>query len=357
LGIALNAPATGIDQSGRSKLVGGCLALGLLYHGWAIPAAGEARDPTGATTLYFLASSASFFVPFLITQNTEVTRGEAAFAVFGGTRGIGHGMMVELVVNGEDADGNRMLGYGSAFGIAELIGGYQIARATDMSDGTATTIAVMHDLGVGMGLGAAHLSGAFDADDANRPAAAWVLAGAGAGIVSGAILARGEHFTRGDAYVLRSAALLGAYLPVPFVEMSDPPQSGNTYAVAAMTGTAAGLGVGYTMTRGRDFTAQQGTLISLGEVAGALLGLAVVVGPASNSENGGSAYLWGAAIGATTGLAVTYATLARDARVESRESFWDLHLNWPGIAALAQDAYLSSNSQTPMPLADLIIRF
>jgi hypothetical protein len=314
--IAERAPATGLDQSGRKRFIAGNLVLGLGYHGWAIPDAVQAKG-SAAGGLYMVTAAAFYFIPLLATEHTSVSRGAASLGLYGGSRGIGHGIMLGLVA-GAEHNGPALVGAGVLASIAEEVAAVNIARHTNLSDGDAVAIGVLGDFGAGIGVCMADVTGAFDSDHA-AAAGGWVLAGSAAGLVTGAMLTRNIDYTRGDAYVVRAAGALGTLVTVTLATYGDP-KDGRVYSSTAMAGAVGGLALGHVLIRDHDFSSDHGALVTLGEVSGGLLGLGLVTWGAGNREADASAYWTGAMLGAAGGFTFTYLWLAPNAALEPKHA-------------------------------------
>src|SRR6185436_8401555 len=112
-----------------------------------------------------------------------------------------------------------------------LVGGYQLAGATEMSAGEARTMAAVGDLGLAMGFGTGFLL-KFDGQPRNcdqlidnvmcfapdpqadahaRKMALMGLLGSGLGLTGGYFLARHRDNSWGDGEVLRAGTLLGVW--------------------------------------------------------------------------------------------------------------------------------------------------
>ena len=82
----------GLAQDYRTMLVIGSSILGLAFYDWALPASSDLNDKEAVAAGMF-AAAASFFGPYLATRGTQVSAGEANLALYGGTRGIPHGIL------------------------------------------------------------------------------------------------------------------------------------------------------------------------------------------------------------------------------------------------------------------------
>ena len=265
-----------------------------------------------------LTSSAGLLVPLSVTRESTVTDAEASLSLYGGTRGIAHGALVYGLLTGKVSE--RELGRGvprltTLTSLGEVISGVCIARSSDMSAGTAETIAAGGDFGLGLGVGTAHLAG-FLHDDSVRPASGAILIGAGVGLLAGRWLADQQSYTRGDAWVLRTTHAVGAYAPLALVDMFEPEEN-RAYTAAAMGGGVLGVGLGHYLTRRRDFTTGQGLLIASGAAAGGLLGAGLAYVVSSDDADNRTRYLAASALGATVGLWLGYRAFADDARTST----------------------------------------
>jgi hypothetical protein len=306
------APTVILDQSGRKPLIVRNLTLALLYHGWALPAALEVSG-AAAGGMYLITGAAGYFVPMLLTEQKSISRGTATLAMYGASRGIGHGLMLGLVVQDDDVT-NGILGLGVAASVIEEIVAVQVAAKTNMSDGDAVAIGVMGDFGSAIGVELAYVSDFFEGEH-TREVGSVILAGSAVGITTGALLASKLNYTRGDAYIVRGAGVLGVMIPIAALDYGNP--DAKAYSYAAMTGSVAGLFAGHLLIRGRDFSTDNGALVTLGEVAGGLLGLGLVTMASPEGENSGAIYWTGATVGAAGGFALTYSLLHKDAPRES----------------------------------------
>jgi len=309
------APSGLLDQDGRGNLIRGSLLLSLGYYGWAVPVALDIDDSQTAVALYMLTSSGAFFAPLFLTRSITMTKGMADLALYGATRGIGHGVLVSEIFNQQSE--RARLGYGVVGGLAEAIAGGLVARRGGMSQGTANLTGMGGDFGAGIGLGLAYVSGLMDATPSGRRSIGWAggLVGAGAGLAGGYVLAGHETYTIGDVSVFRAAGLLGGYvgLTVAVVARTGEVDPGKRAVAATMAGALAGLVTGQRLVHGRDFSGGQGMLTSLGALGGGLLGLGIGYLIDDQDEK---SLMAASAIGAAAGFAALYASSAGEARRE-----------------------------------------
>jgi hypothetical protein len=344
------APAERVlDQSGRTKLLGWSAALSLLFYGPAVPIMFEVDDSRGFVGLYLLSAGAGIIAPFLATQRIPVTEGGAALATYGATRGIIHARVaVDLLASDASDAAYAAAGFWGSLG--EALAGFAVANDR-MSGGTAELVGIGSDVGLGFGLGTAHLGGLLDDEPdldgepylgrqthPGAAALAFLSTASGAGV--GYALSRTEPYTRGDAFILRNAGLLGVHLGLAVADLSNPRgDQQKRYTALALTGGFAGLIAGHRLVHGREFTTAQGIFTTLGQIGGGLvgLGLGYLVSPRSGDISG---LLWAAsAAGAGLGYGLTY-QFARQAQVGLGGGRLQVGLDPSGLALAGRRAPL-----------------
>lgn len=353
-------------QEGRYLLLGQTTLAGVAFYGPAVP---QILDAEGSAIggLYLLTAAASFFLPFVLTNEQPVTFGMANLSRYGVTRGGAHGALLYNLVAGERRDREVCLPEGCyvehddgwpdddrgrlasamAVSIGEGVGGYLWARNSDMTPGTANTIVTFGDAGLLWGLGAAHVVG-LEGD--GRGAAALGLAGAAAGVVGGRALAARRDYTWGDADMLYTAGALGGYSALALAVAVDADED-RPVTAAVMLGSAGGLLLADRLVQQTDFTVGQAVLNRLGTIAGGLAGAA----PGVMMEEEKVA-LVGSAAGAIAGYLLTYSALAAEARENrgDRMSRWRIDVHPQGVLGLAG---ATSTSTGPLPMLNVRYSF
>lgn len=360
--VAERAPRAGMDQKGRYLLLGQTTLAGIGFYGWAVPYVLDTNDAT-STGLYLITAGASFFLPFALTQNQPVSYGMANLSRYGITRGAAHGLLLHnLFLEGKDEDPGTVCGVDycsvvdsgdddrrrAAFAllgsVAEGVAGYAWARGERMSAGTANTIGLGGDFGMLWGLGAAYLGGTDDIG--TRSTAAIALPAAALGLVAGHSLAAHRDYVWGDADLLYTAGLLGAYTGGAAVALLDDDAERGITA-AAMLGSAAGLYLADRLVAETDFTVGQSTLNRLGTLAGALTGASI--GVMADDEK---VALAGSALGAVAGFGITYGMLAPQAKSQRGEAISALRVRLAPSALLG--AALPAKRGRPAPALPLL---
>jgi hypothetical protein len=165
-----------------------------------------------------------------------------------------------------------------------------------------------------------------------------------------------DHYTRGDAYLLRAATILGAYVPLAIVDLAGS-ESDKTYTAASMIGAAAGIGLGHHLAGGRDLTAGQGTLITLGELAGGLLGLGIAVLVSDDDSDNSALYLSSSALGAAVGFWSIYNSFKQQAETRKANFALDINILPQGHTAVAAGARMGDPRQSPGAAVRATLRF
>jgi len=353
--IRARAPETGLDQSGRSAFLIGTALLSLGYYGWAAPYVLHIDDGRAFGGVYMLTSGLGFFGPFLLTRTRSVTDGEATLSLYGATRGVVHGWCVSALAAGEDREARDTITLGVITSLSEYAAGFIAADRTGMSAGTAEAISAVGDFGLGLGWGTAYVAD----QEGERIKAGAMLAGSGVGLLSGGLLSRTQRYTRGDAYVLRAAGTLGAYLAL--AGSASVTDDDKVAVASSMAGALGGLGAGHHLLRGKDFTTGQGVLVNLSQVAGGLFaaGLVFIAGVDTDPV---WPYMVSSSAGALTGFLLTYHSLGDKARTHGRSSSTlRLDISPEGLLALAKTRSANHRNGTSagqaMPVVKLQYRF
>jgi hypothetical protein len=298
-----------LDSSGRPLFVATTTATCFGFYGWAVPYLFmEGATSEAATGTYLLIASGGTFIPLYLTRNRSVSMGAALMSWYGMSRGALHGALIPNALS-DDPGSKAPVGSAFAMSMVEGIAGFEWASRTGMTEGTAATINNLCDFGTLYGLGFADLA------DANGQAgSAATLAGAGAGLVTGALYARGRNHTYGDASVMRTAGWVGGYLGMAIEATAAQNNWSNTTTAAAMVGSAAGLAVGHGLVQRTDFSFGQGVIVDLCTVSGWLFGLGAAYVASSNGDLDESTFWLSTGLGTLAGYGAGYATGVKSAR-------------------------------------------
>ncbi len=319
--VAVRAPQAVLERGGRTKLLVGTTILSLGFYGWACPVAFNAKGGSEVVGLYMLTAGTTMVLPIILTRDRNVSDASATLALYGATRGIAHGIMLDILFSGGDEDGRDLTTAAWLASMTEGVVGYTIADRSQMTKGHAEMIGAGGDAGMLLAAGAATLTEAKDGG-----AAGIGLAGAGLGMFGGHLLADDGRFTRGDSYLFRAAGTLGALLGVTAASAFDPEDDQDkAYTACAMTGGVAGLAYGTGLARKTNLTGAEGVMLNVGMLGGGLLGLGIMV-LAEPETDSGFPYLIASSVGATTGFAIAYHFVAPGTEEVGGGPSWDLEL-------------------------------
>jgi len=297
-----------LDSSGRPLFVATTTATCFGFYGWAVPYLFmEGASSQAATGTYLIIASGGTFIPLWLTRNRPVSMGAALMSWYGMSRGALHGALVPSALS--DDPGKSAVAGAFALSIAESIAGFEWASRSGMTEGSAATINNLGDIGTLYGLGFADL-----ADANGQASSAAALAGAGVGLATGAVYARGRDYTYGDASVMRSAGWVGGYLGAAIAGAAAPDEWSKSHTVATMVGSAAGLVVGHKLVERTDFSFGQGVIVDLSTVSGWLLGLGTAYVVSSSGGLDESGFWISTGLGTLAGYAVGYGASAKSAR-------------------------------------------
>lgn len=319
---ALDAPLVR-SREGRGELVLGHTLLALGFHGWAVPVVLDLDSTRGRVAAYLLTAGAGFYLPYHLTRNRSVTEAHRRLSLWGASRGGIAGATLGGLLEGDGGDERVHLGLALAGSVAGSLGGFAVAGSARPEEGTAALWSAMGDFGMAFGFGSALAAGFYDRESVIaengfseesyvnlRAGNALGLLGTGAGLLAGRWMGEREDYTVGDATVLRASGLLGAHVALPVANALDADDEG--HVAAALVGAAAGIGVGDRLLRPESFSAGQGILVAVGQLAGGLsaLGLAYLVDDGADELT----YLTTSALGSVAGFTLTFRALGGGSR-------------------------------------------
>jgi hypothetical protein len=192
-------------------------------------------------------------------------------------------------------------------GVAGTTAGLILGR--DLSEGEAVSMVVGHDIGY---LSAVALSYVIDPDDTDGEVMSGDARRLGATVVGLGGYAIGRRYARrayyevtpGDALLLWTGALFGATATGAVIAEANP-----STQVTAGTLLVGGLGGVWAadrwLVRRLDHSTSEGALVSLGGVAGGLMGIGVGVLVAGEAERGASLTMAFATLGGVGGIWLT----------------------------------------------------
>lgn len=346
-------PKLGLDQSGRTRFLVGTFTLAANY-GWAVPVALDIQDSKSFVAMYMLSASAGFYIPLFLTSDLPVTEGTASLSIYGGSRGIAHGVLLNMLLAGDNSTFRSMISLGVLGSIIEGAQGFRYASRTGMTEGIATVIAIGGDFGLGCGGGTAYMLDLFE-ESTVREAGLTMLAGSGIGLWMGKRMADGQSYTRGDAYVLQTTGITGTVTAITLTDLLNI-RDEKVFVGSAMLGSLLGLRYGDKIVRNKDFTTGQGRLMTLGTSAGGLLGLGFAYLLASDNDDA-TPYLTGFTLGSIISFKLMYNAYKPEAQTRANQQAFSFSILPDGLAALALGGRFNDRYQNTPPILALKWRF
>jgi len=341
-----------LDQNGRTKLLIASTLLSLGYYGWVVPEALNINNEKLGVATYMFSAGAGFIIPYLATKNRSVTNAAATLAVYGATRGILHGHLLAHTLN-EQPSSRQSFTTSMLVSISESFLDYQLATRRHYSTGRVETMGVTGDFGLLLGAYFGIFNHYFN-DDIGRKASASMLAGSGLGFWTGKLLSDKYTYSRGDARVLESITLLGAYIPLSLVRLTNT-NNEKIYIGSSFLGTLAGIGLAHYWLRDKNFSYSHGVFVELGELTGGLLGFGLAYIATPDNVDRSKIYMNASAIGATAGFLLMYKSFVSAARIKSDKlSSFNFSLHPESLLGLM---IKNEQKELRLPVASLSIRF
>lgn len=257
------------EESGRATFLSTTIILGLNY-GWMVPTILKVDDAKVFVGLYLLTAGTAFTAPYLLTRDDEITRGMATLGSTGGVLGFGHGALAYLTVVGiDDAEARPLLATMLGTSVVEGSLGYMFARKRKMSAAKALALSSGSIWGLGLTGGLNFVATGED----TKPQVAYgtMLLGSAGGAYAGHLYEAHRSPTEGDVSLVSYTGLLGGYTAVAPLLAADV-ENPRVVAGSLMVGAALGLVGGDHLLKGRDYTRSAAGVITLGSLAGGLLG-------------------------------------------------------------------------------------
>jgi hypothetical protein len=348
-----------LNQKGRPAMLVMNTIGGLGYYGYALPLALRVEDEKAVVGLYMLASGASFYLPYRITQRKDVTMAQASLNFYGISRGVMHGMFLGELFSkdpffddyydpysqgeswneqeykqaeeefraAQDRRQTVLFGMGMVGSITGGVAGFNLAKHWEYDIGSTSIFQMWGDLGTISGLLFADVFDFYSRRELNA-AFGTTIATSFMGMTGGKFFGDTRNYTLGDAIVFRSTVALSALPLITLVDYFNP-EDETAYTVAGLASIAAGGYLGWKATLNRDFTTSDGVFVALGELAGGLLGLGIgyLVAPDFESE----ILLTSATLGALGGYGLMYSGLKKNALLLNNRMNLDMHLNPMGL--------------------------
>lgn len=262
------------------------------------------RDGITSAAAYLVVAGGTFFAATELTRRLEITEARRDLALGLPLRGAA---TVWLLSYAADLDASQTGATVFLGGIGGLAGGLAMGRGLTPGEAAATIFG--HDFGFLSGMALSALldggDGALDTRDAPGKVAIWTTTGI-IGLLGGRrYAARAAHnVTAGDVQAMWLGTTIGALAAMTAVVETDPDP--RTTAGALLLGGVGGTWVAERfLVRRYDHTRGEGNILSLGAIAGGVMGVGLGVLVGGELERGTALTLGLATLGAMGGVALT----------------------------------------------------
>lgn len=323
------------ERSVGNAFVRAQTALGLTVYGPAF-AVMVGDEPATRLAAYLVMAGGSFFAATELTQQVDITPARHFLSSRMALRGAGSGLLLGRATNMRDTEiaATTLIGGlgGTAAGL--LVGG-------GLTEGEAVATVAGHDLVAASALAVTYMVNPSD-DVSNGGMAETTRLGIPlalglGGYALGRFYAGNAPYevTAGDANLLWLGASIGATAGLTVISGSDPPPQ--TVAGTVLGGGLLGVwGADRLLVRRYDHSRAEGTMVSLGGLAGSVMGIGLGVLVSGEAERWDATTLGFAALGAIGGVALAerYLQPARDMGRQQFGFLERLEVN-PGAALAA----------------------
>ncbi|MBI4819584.1 MAG: hypothetical protein HY791_25145 [Deltaproteobacteria bacterium] len=299
----------GPNQDGRAVFLGFSLLNGLTIYAPTVPLSLGIEDEKVGVGLGLLVGAGTFFGSLLLTNDSELTWGQAAMYVHGSQTGLLHGLLFYgLVADYDEVSSQGIAASLLGFSLLEGYGGLALTNTLHLHEGHAAALQAGTILGTGWTWGLMTLIAGADAFDEPRAFFGLSLLGALGGSLGGKIYADAAHATWGDVTIVQLGGLLGVYAAAVPLIIAESFEEERGVAAVLLAGNALGLLAGHYLVSGLDHSAPQGFLAIGGAIAGGALGAGlgfIAVPDDTNSDTQAKIMATISVLGAIGGYAAT----------------------------------------------------
>jgi len=328
-----------LNQEGRGAYLLWQIPLSLGWYGPAVLGIIQPEEATTGVGLYLASASASYFIPFIITNNKQVTSGQEHLSIAGGFRGITAGMAISNLLDMEDSKGYfaTML----ATSISGQIAGYHYGKY--FTKPQARMISNYATFGmIELPLASILLKTEYETGESFlRAQSAYLMAGMAGGAYLGYKLAYRKNYSDGQPAIIATAgwtgllAGYGAYFflrgPYDGSSFGFSSTDAKTATLMALSTSATGLYLAHRYTKGYTFSRGDGFLVMGSTAAGGLLGcgLGFLIYPTGESEEED---VFQTVCGLSSlGLMAGYALGLHSVRNQNHKSLGSLEINFDAV--------------------------
>jgi len=265
----------GISQEGRGELLWWQIPLSLGWYGPAVVAIAEPDNGSVGTGLYLTSAAATYYIPFVLTKNSQITPAQAHMSIAYGFTGIFAGGALSALMGVDDYRGYCGVMLGTS--ISGQVSGFSWGK--NFTKPQAQIISQYSDFGM------ADLPlfiGALAEEPDEKVISAAALAGLASGIYLGHRIANGKDISEGEPTISETSGLtgmgagIGLYVTLAGKDsIGDLDLSGRAMCAVMLAGNAGGLYLGHKLSKGYSYTKGDGLLVEGATYGGALLGAGI----------------------------------------------------------------------------------
>jgi hypothetical protein len=347
-----------LNQEGRGAYLLWQIPLSLGWYGPAVLGIVQPDEFTTGAGLYLASASASYFIPFMITNNKQVTSGQEHLSIAGGFRGITAGMAISNLLDMEDSKGYfaTML----ATSISGQIAGYHYGKY--FTKPQARMISNYATFGmIELPLASVLFKTEYETGESFlRAQSAYLLAGMAGGAYLGYKLAYRNNYSDGQPAIIATAgwtglvAGAGAYFFLRGPNGSSSFRFSDTEAkpltFMALATSATGLYFSHKYTNGYTFSRGDGYIVMGSTAAGGLLGcgLGFLLSPTGESESNDGIEIFQTISGLSSlGMIAGFTLGLHSVRNQNHKSLGSLDINFDGLPLGL--ALAASKTKTKIP--------
>jgi hypothetical protein len=319
----------GLNQEGRGDLLWWQIPLSLGWYGPAVVAIADPDNGSVGTGLYLISAAATYYIPFMLTKNSQITPAQAHMSIAYGVSGIFAGGALSALLGVDDYRGYCGIMLGTS--ISGQVSGFSWGkRFTKPQSQMISQYSVFGMVDLPLFIGTL----AEDPDEKLFSAAA--LAGIGGGTYLGHRIANGKDISEGEPVLSETSGLtgmgtgIGLYVALAGKDsIGELDISGRAMCAAMLAGTAGGLYLGHKLSKGYSFTKSDGLIIQGATYGGALLGAGIGFLAAQSGTGADKARI---VCGTSTlGLLGGYYLGMKTVRNQEHKRFSGLDINFDGV--------------------------
>ena len=265
----------GLNQEGRGELLWWQIPLSLGWYGPAVVAIANPDNGSVGTGLYLTSAAAAYYIPFMLTKNSQITPAQAHMSIAYGFTGIFAGGALSALLGVDDYRCYCGIMLGTS--ISGQVSGFSWGK--NFTKPQAQMISQYSDFGM---VDLPLLVGVLAEDPNEKLISAAALAGIGGGTYLGHRIAKGKDISEGEPVISETSGLtgmaagVGLYITLAQKDTrGDLDISGRAMCTVMLAGNAGGLFLGRKLSKGYSYSKGDGLIVEGATYGGALLGAGI----------------------------------------------------------------------------------